>query len=53
MRWIGTHTGQHELQCLWEKYYREVHAIVYVVDATDHSRLRESKNAFDTMVVYV
>eukprot|EP00037_Helgoeca_nana_P026698 m.302164 g.302164 ORF g.302164 m.302164 type:complete len:202 (+) comp27289_c0_seq3:561-1166(+) len=42
--------GQLELQCLWEKYYREVHALVYVVDATAPDRLRDSKDAFDSMV---
>lgn len=42
--------GHVDLQCLWEKYYREVHAIVYVVDASAPDRLRDSKTAFDSMV---
>eukprot|EP00039_Didymoeca_costata_P020401 m.341128 g.341128 ORF g.341128 m.341128 type:complete len:212 (+) comp19851_c0_seq1:239-874(+) len=42
--------GQDELQCLWEKYYKEAHGVVYVVDATDKARLRRSKDSFDKMV---
>ncbi|GAU89830.1 hypothetical protein RvY_02334 [Ramazzottius varieornatus] len=42
--------GQEELQALWDKYYSECHAIVYVVDASDRPRLDESKAAFASMI---
>lgn len=42
--------GQLDLQCLWEKYYKEVHGVIYVIDSTDKERLRDSKDAFDQMV---
>ncbi|CAG0899065.1 unnamed protein product [Darwinula stevensoni] len=42
--------GQEELQSLWDKYYAECHAIIYVIDASDRSRLAESKAAFDQMI---
>ena len=43
--------GQDELQSLWDKYYAESHAVIYVVDSHDHERLDESKEAFDKMIV--
>ncbi|KAH9417268.1 ADP-ribosylation factor protein 1 [Dermatophagoides pteronyssinus] len=42
--------GQSELQCLWDKYYAESHAIIYVVDSSDQQRLDESKRAFEKMI---
>ncbi|MPC29084.1 ADP-ribosylation factor-related protein 1 [Portunus trituberculatus] len=38
--------GQEELQPLWEKYYAECHAIIYMVDSADRERMEESKEAF-------
>ena len=38
--------GQHELQSIWEKYYLDCHAIVFVVDATDHARIEDVKETF-------
>ncbi|WAR23619.1 ARFRP-like protein [Mya arenaria] len=38
--------GQEELQSLWDKYYAESHAIIYVVDSSDKERIDESKEAF-------
>ena len=43
--------GQEELQSLWDKYYAESHAVIYIVDSSDHERLDESKDAFDKMIV--
>ncbi|KAL8558563.1 ADP-ribosylation factor protein 1 [Nucella lapillus] len=43
--------GQEELQSLWDKYYAESHAIIYVVDSSDRERIEESKAAFDKMVI--
>ncbi|GAB1598207.1 ADP-ribosylation factor-related protein 1-like [Argonauta hians] len=42
--------GQEELQSLWDKYYAESHAIIYIVDSSDRERLEESKEAFDKMI---
>ncbi|XP_025111055.1 ADP-ribosylation factor-related protein 1-like [Pomacea canaliculata] len=42
--------GQEELQSLWDKYYAETHAVIYVVDSSDRDRIEESKMAFDKMV---
>ncbi|CAE1264360.1 ARFRP1 [Acanthosepion pharaonis] len=42
--------GQEELQSLWDKYYAESHAIIYIVDSSDRERLEESKEAFDRMI---
>ncbi|KAK8394947.1 hypothetical protein O3P69_006021 [Scylla paramamosain] len=42
--------GQEELQPLWEKYYAECHAIIYMVDSADRERMEESKEAFDKMI---
>jgi ADP-ribosylation factor related protein 1 len=42
--------GQEELQSLWDKYYAECHAIIYVIDSTDRERLEESWLAFDKMI---
>lgn len=38
--------GQEDLQVLWDKYYAECHAVVYIVDSSDVDRLQESKEAF-------
>lgn len=42
--------GQEELQSLWDKYYAECHAIIYMIDSTDRQRLEESWLAFDKMI---
>lgn len=42
--------GQMDLQCLWDKYYKEVHGVIYAIDSTDRDRLRDSKDAFDQMI---
>ena len=42
--------GQEELQSLWDKYYAESHAIIYMIDSTDRQRLEESWQAFDKMI---
>lgn len=38
--------GQQELQSLWDKYYQESHAIIYVIDSHDRERMAESKVVF-------
>jgi len=42
--------GQEELQALWDKYYAECHAVIYVVDSGDGERVEESKETFDRMI---
>ncbi|XP_050545050.1 ADP-ribosylation factor-related protein 1-like isoform X2 [Daktulosphaira vitifoliae] len=38
--------GQSELQSLWDKYYSECHAVIYIVDSSDRDRMDESKRTF-------
>ena len=38
--------GQQELQSLWDKYYQETHALIYVIDSNDRERMDESKAVF-------
>ncbi|TPX57944.1 hypothetical protein SpCBS45565_g06599 [Spizellomyces sp. 'palustris'] len=42
--------GQRELHSIWEKYYSECHAIVFVVDATDKERIEEVKETFESVI---
>jgi len=42
--------GQSELQSLWDKYYAECHAIIYIVDSSDRERMDESKKTFEKMI---
>ena len=34
------------MRSMWEKYYTEANAVVFVVDSADVSRLEEAKVAF-------
>lgn len=43
--------GQEELQSLWDKYYMESHAVIFIVDSSDRERVEESKDAFEKMVM--
>lgn len=38
--------GQQELQSLWDKYYQESHALIYVIDSNDRDRMDESRDVF-------
>ena len=42
--------GQTGLRSIWDKYYDESHAVVYVVDAANRERFDESKQALDRML---
>ncbi|KAI8885540.1 ARF/SAR superfamily [Backusella circina FSU 941] len=42
--------GQKELHSIWERYYSECHAIVFVVDSTDPVRLEECRDTFERMI---
>jgi signal recognition particle receptor subunit beta len=35
--------GAASLRGIWEKYYKDTHAIIYVVDAADPDRFEEAK----------
>lgn len=42
--------GQTGLRTIWDKYFDEAHAVVYVVDAADGERLKDSKSALDRVL---
>eukprot|EP00850_Spirogloea_muscicola_P025634 SM003770S14677 [mRNA] locus=s3770:174:1250:- [translate_table: standard] len=42
--------GQLGLRAIWEKYYEEAHAVVYVVDAAAHGQLEDAKNALEKIL---
>ena len=39
--------GQAQLRSIWEKYFAESHAVVFVVDSTNEDRLAEAKIVMD------
>ncbi|KAK6936474.1 Small GTPase superfamily, ARF/SAR type [Dillenia turbinata] len=42
--------GQPGLRSIWEKYYEEAHAVIYVVDAACPSRFEDSKSALEKVL---
>ncbi|KAG1359217.1 ADP-ribosylation factor-related protein 1 [Cocos nucifera] len=42
--------GQIGLRTIWEKYYDEAHAIIYVIDATCPSLFEDSKSALEKVL---
>ncbi|CAI9762407.1 unnamed protein product [Fraxinus pennsylvanica] len=42
--------GQPGLRSIWDKYYEEAHAVVYVVDAACPSRFEDSKSALEKVL---
>lgn len=42
--------GQENLRSMWESYYKDAHAVVFVVDSADRERLEECKAALETVV---
>lgn len=42
--------GQLGLRSIWEKYYDEAHAVIYVVDAACTSRFEDSKSALEKVL---
>ncbi|XP_052211116.1 ADP-ribosylation factor-like protein 3 isoform X2 [Diospyros lotus] len=42
--------GQPGLRSIWEKYYEEAHAVMYVVDAACPSRFEDSKSALEKVL---
>lgn len=42
--------GQIGLRTIWEKYYEEAHAVIYVVDAACQSRFEDTKSALEKVL---
>lgn len=42
--------GQVGLRGIWDKYFNETHAVIFVVDAADPERLDEAKTALDKVL---
>ncbi|KAK4749704.1 hypothetical protein SAY87_027153 [Trapa incisa] len=42
--------GQPGLRSIWEKYYEEAHAVVFVIDASCPSRFEDSKSALEKVL---
>jgi GTPase SAR1 family protein len=42
--------GQSKMRSMWEKYYLEANAVLYVVDSADLGRLEEAKESFGECV---
>lgn len=42
--------GQAGLRTIWEKYYEEAHAVIYVIDAACPSRFEDSKSALEKVI---
>ena len=44
--------GQVSLRTIWKHYYDEAHAIIYVVDSSDQSRLSEVREALEGVTAH-
>uniref|UniRef100_A0A2P2L2C4 ADP-ribosylation factor-related protein 1 n=2 Tax=Rhizophora mucronata TaxID=61149 RepID=A0A2P2L2C4_RHIMU len=42
--------GQPGLRSIWEKYYEEAHAVIYVIDSACPSRFEDSKTALEKVL---
>ncbi|XP_029035544.2 ADP-ribosylation factor-like protein 13B isoform X1 [Osmia bicornis bicornis] len=42
--------GSSQIRSLWPKYYNSIHGLIYVVDASDISRLTENKVVFGELI---
>ncbi|KAK9101733.1 hypothetical protein Sjap_018987 [Stephania japonica] len=42
--------GQVGLRTIWEKYYEEAHAVIYVIDASSPLRFEDSKSALEKVL---
>eukprot|EP00158_Paraphelidium_tribonemae_P001168 Partr_v1_DN24058_c0_g1_i1_m34685 putative adp-ribosylation len=43
--------GQTDLQSIWQSYYAECHAIVFMIDSTDKERLEEVQKVFQKIIL--
>jgi ADP-ribosylation factor related protein 1 len=41
------------MRAIWERYYSEAHAVVYVVDSADVGRLEEAKLAYGLLSIAI
>jgi ADP-ribosylation factor related protein 1 len=41
--------GQLKMRSMWERYYSEAHAVIFVIDSADVSRFEEAKLAHDAV----
>jgi ADP-ribosylation factor related protein 1 len=41
--------GQIKMRKIWEKYYNEANAVIFVIDSTDIERFQEAKLSFDSI----
>eukprot|EP00808_Paulinella_micropora_P028122 g61791.t1 len=42
--------GQDSLRVLWDKYYAETHAVIYVIDSSDEKRFAEANRELVTLL---
>lgn len=42
--------GQENLRTLWDSYYEQAHAVVFVVDSCDRDRIEECRQTLDSIV---
>lgn len=42
--------GQESLRNMWESYYDDAHAVVFVVDSTDRARIEECRDTLEQVV---
>ncbi|KAF7994397.1 hypothetical protein HCN44_003869 [Aphidius gifuensis] len=42
--------GGPTIRAIWKNYYNDIHGVIYVVDASDMSRLDENKNIFGELI---
>ncbi|XP_033229895.1 ADP-ribosylation factor-like protein 13B [Belonocnema kinseyi] len=44
--------GGPQIRSIWKKYYSDVHGVIYVVDASDLSRLSENREVFSELITH-
>jgi len=44
--------GQWSLRSIWDKYYEECHALIFVVDSTDTKKFMEAKTTFSKIFIF-
>jgi GTPase SAR1 family protein len=45
--------GQTRLRPLWKHYFKDTHALIYVMDAQDRHRVTEAKNELHVSLLYI
>lgn len=45
-------SGQGRYRNLWEHYYKETNAIIFVVDSADKLRMAVAKDEFDQLLIH-